>query len=134
MNAFFIPRLGSQVYAMAGMQSQVHLLADKPGAYEGISANFSGDGFSDMKFTAKATSAMEFEDWVKQVRHSGEALDAARYDDLARPGGKHAVEYFADVPPTLYAGIVDQYTGTSDGTRITQNLCKRPTIVAQRTE
>jgi cytochrome o ubiquinol oxidase subunit 2 len=134
MNTFFIPRLGSQVYAMAGMQTQVHLVANRPGAYDGVSANFSGDGFSDMKFTAKATSAAEFEDWVKQVRQSPDPLDTLHYSELAKPGGKHAVEYFANVDPMLYASIVEKYMGVDDGMRITQNLCTRPTIVAQRPE
>jgi cytochrome o ubiquinol oxidase subunit II len=134
MNAFFIPRLGSQVYAMAGMQTQVHLIANQPGAYEGVSANFSGDGFSDMKFTAKATSEEQFKDWVKQVRNSPETLDAKSYAELAKPSGKHAVEYFTDVEPMLYAGILNQYMGMNDGMHLTQNLCTAPTIVAQRSE
>jgi len=134
MNSFFIPRLGSQVYAMAGMQSQVSLIANRPGAYEGASANFSGDGFSDMKFTAKATSAAEFEDWVKRARQSPDPLDALHYDELAKPGAKHAVAYYANVDPMLYAGIVEKYMGVDDGMRITENLCARPTLVAQRPE
>jgi cytochrome o ubiquinol oxidase subunit 2 len=133
MNSFFIPRLGSQVYAMAGMQTQLHLIADRPGVYEGASANFSGDGFSDMKFTARATSAAQFDAWVKQVRQSSANLDAPRYAELAKPSEKQAVAYFAQVEPMLYAGIVDR-TVAPDGTRLAQNLCTPPTLVAQRSE
>ncbi len=55
MNSFFIPRLGSQIYAMAGMQTRLHLIANEPGTYDGISASYSGPGFSGMKFKAIAT-------------------------------------------------------------------------------
>jgi cytochrome o ubiquinol oxidase subunit 2 len=119
---------------MAGMQSQVHLVADRPGTYDGVSANFSGDGFSDMKFTAKAVSAAQFEGWVNRVRHSSEALDAQRYTELAKPSDKNSVEYFASVDPLLYVGIVEKYMGVDDGMRVTQNLCAPAAIVAQRSE
>jgi cytochrome o ubiquinol oxidase subunit 2 len=132
MNAFFIPRLGSQVYAMPGMQSQVHLLADAPGSYAGISANFSGDGFSDMKFTARAMPAADFDAWVRQVRGSAAALDRQRYTELARPSEKNAAAYFASVDPLLYAGIVEKHMGGDDGLRITSNLCTRPAATARR--
>ena len=78
MNSFFVPQLGSQIYAMGGMTTQLNLLADKPGEYPGISANFSGDGFSDMRFIAKAVPAADFDSWVTQVRGSGPALDDCR--------------------------------------------------------
>jgi cytochrome o ubiquinol oxidase subunit II len=60
MNSFFIPQLGGQIYAMAGMQTKLHLIADEAGDYAGESANFSGKGFSDMKFRAIATSPADF--------------------------------------------------------------------------
>jgi cytochrome o ubiquinol oxidase subunit 2 len=134
MDAFFIPRLGSQVYAMPGMQSQVHLVADAPGNYAGISANFSGDGFSDMKFTAKAVSPADFDGWVRQVRRSSVAMDSRRYAELARPSQNNAPAYFASVDPLLYAGIVERHMGGDDGMRITRNLCTRPAVVARREE
>ena len=65
MNSFFVPQLGSQIYAMSGMATHLNLLADRPGEYPGISANFSGDGFPDMRFTAKAVSAGDFANWVR---------------------------------------------------------------------
>src|ERR1700686_2250146 len=41
MNSFFIPQLGGQIYAMAGMQTQLSLIADDVGVFDGMSANFS---------------------------------------------------------------------------------------------
>src|SRR5438270_4619147 len=61
MNSFFVPQLGSQIYAMAGMTTHLNLLADRPGEYRGLSANFSGDGFSDMQFIAKAVPIGTFD-------------------------------------------------------------------------
>src|ERR1700730_3708028 len=79
MNSFFIPQLGSQIYTMAGMTTHLNLLADAPGEFPGFSAMFSGDGFSDMGFIAKAVPAGDFDVWVKEVRSVGPALDDAGF-------------------------------------------------------
>src|SRR5712691_1495388 len=71
MNSFFIPQLGSQIYTMGGMTTHLNLLADEPGEYPGLSANFSGDGFSDMRFIVKAVPAGDFDGWVARARGSG---------------------------------------------------------------
>jgi cytochrome o ubiquinol oxidase subunit II len=85
MNSFFIPQLGSQIYTMSGMTTQLYLQADKPGSYAGISAQFSGPGFSDMRFTLRAESGEDFATWVAKTRESGEVLDGASFAELARP-------------------------------------------------
>src|SRR5205807_7459405 len=85
MNSFFVPQLGSQIYAMSSMTTHLNLLADRPGEYPGISANFSGDGFADMRFTVNAVSAGDFDKWLAQARSAGPALDAAGYAALAKP-------------------------------------------------
>lgn len=68
MNSFFIPGLGGQIYAMAGMQTKLHLIADRNAEMEGISANYSGAGFTGMKFKAIATSQEDFDAWVSEVK------------------------------------------------------------------
>ena len=71
MNSFFIPQLGSQIYSMAGMETKLHLIADEPGTYKGISSNYSGAGFTGMKFNAIATPTEDdFEAWVASVKQS----------------------------------------------------------------
>src|SRR5262249_6650579 len=85
MNSFFVPQLGSQIYAMGGMITPLHLLADNPGEYPGFSANFSGDGFAEMRFIAKAVPADDFNAWLAQARGIGSALDDAGYAQLAKP-------------------------------------------------
>jgi heme/copper-type cytochrome/quinol oxidase subunit 2 len=61
MNSFFIPGLGGQIYAMAGMTTKLHLIANENGELDGISANYSGAGFTGMKFKATATSQEDFD-------------------------------------------------------------------------
>jgi cytochrome o ubiquinol oxidase subunit II len=109
MNSFFIPQLGGQIYAMAGMQTQLHLLANQAGDYAGESANFSGQGFSDMKFRAIATSPDQFKAWVAKVRASSTQLDMDRYHTISQPSEKQPVAYFSTVDPKLFHNIIARY-------------------------
>jgi cytochrome o ubiquinol oxidase subunit 2 len=109
MNSFFIPQLGSQVYAMAGMQTQLHLIANSPGVYDGLSAAFSGEGFSDMHFNAVATSRQEFDRWMKQARNSPLKLNKATYSLLEQASHGNPVAVYTDVDPGLFDGVVNKY-------------------------
>ncbi|MCH4024159.1 MAG: ubiquinol oxidase subunit II [Acetobacter sp.] len=109
MNAFFVPRLGSMIYAMAGMQTQLHLMASEPGDYAGESANYSGRGFSDMKFRALAMPQDQFDAWVEKVRASSDTLDDASYARLAAPSEANPVAYYSTVVPNLFDQIVAKY-------------------------
>jgi cytochrome o ubiquinol oxidase subunit 2 len=108
MNSFFVPQLGSQIYAMGGMITHLHLLADQPGEYPGFSAMFSGDGFSDMRFIAKAVSADNFNAWVEEARNTGSALDDAGYAQLAKPSKAVPPTTYRSVEPKLFERILDQ--------------------------
>jgi cytochrome o ubiquinol oxidase subunit 2 len=108
MNSFFIPQLGSQIYTMGGMTTHLNLLADKPGEYPGFSAMFSGDGFAEMRFVAKAVSPGDFDDWVKQVRGTGSALDDVGYTQLAKPSKAVPPTTYRSVEPKLFDRIVKQ--------------------------
>jgi cytochrome o ubiquinol oxidase subunit II len=108
MNSFFVPQLGSQIYTMGGMTTHLNLLADKPGQYPGFSAMFSGDGFSDMRFIAKAVPAEAFGAWVEKVRGSGSALDMAGYAALAKPSQAVPPTTYRSVEPKLFDCIVDE--------------------------
>ena len=114
MNSFFVPQLGSQIYAMSGMTTHLNLLADRPGEYPGISANFSGDGFPDMRFTAKAVSASDFANSVREVRSAGVALDEAGYIALAKPSRAVAPATYGSVEAGLFDRILKQTTAGSD--------------------
>ncbi len=109
MNSFFIPQLGSQIYSMAGMETRLHLIANEAGTYHGISANYSGEGFSDMNFDAIATSDTEFEQWVTSVRQDNPTLTPERYATLATPSEDHPVEHFGSVSDGLFHQIIHRY-------------------------
>jgi cytochrome o ubiquinol oxidase subunit 2 len=109
MTSFFIPQLGSQIYAMAGMQTRLHLMADEPGVYSGQNQQFSGRGFSDMNFQAIALSRERFEGWVQKAGQSPEKLDLDRFAELARPSMGHPVTIFSWVQPGLFDRIISRY-------------------------
>jgi len=101
MNSFFIPQLGSQIYTMPGMTTQLNLQADKPGTYSGLSAQFSGPGFSDMRFSLHVESAAGFATWIAHTRAQGRALNGTTFEELARPtraGGELTYGSVADDP------------------------------------
>ena len=102
MNSFFVPQLGSQIYTMAGMQTRLSLQADRPGAFRGLSAQFSGDGFSDMQFTVRATDQAGFDKWIAAAKASPGRLDDAGYDRLAATHAAAAPMRFGAVEPGLF--------------------------------
>jgi cytochrome o ubiquinol oxidase subunit 2 len=120
MNSFFVPQLGSQIYAMAGMEAQLRLAADRPGRYPGIAAHYSGKGFSDMTFTVDALPAAQFTAWVAQAR-AAPPLDEARYRQLARRGTVPQPLVFGTAPPRLFDAIVAQRAPAAERPRDATN-------------
>jgi cytochrome o ubiquinol oxidase subunit 2 len=121
MNSFWIPQLGGQIYAMSGMQTKLHLMADTPGVYNGSSANISGSGFADMKFTATATSEAKYQQWLEKVRQSPRQLDTHTYDQLAGPSKRDPVRYYASRDEDLYDTVITKYMMHDMGTRKEQD-------------
>lgn len=107
-NVFFVPRMGSMIYAMPGMVSQVNLQADRPAILLGQSAHFSGDGFSDMQFQVRSVAPAEFTAWEQGVRSGGPKLDAAAYAGLARQSQRVAASSYGGVDPHLFHAIALQ--------------------------
>lgn len=106
MNSFFIPQLGSQVYTMAGMATKLNLLVDDPGVYRGLSAQFSGEGFSDMTFDVTALSRQDFEQWLDSTRTGGGTLDAASYAALTHPSAKDPQRSYGTVTSGIFEAIL----------------------------
>jgi cytochrome o ubiquinol oxidase subunit 2 len=106
MNSFFIPRLGSQIYAMANMQTTDNLVASAPGTYRGISANFSGDGFSGMTFKAVAMSKADFKQWLANAAAAKQSLDGNAYRALEKPSENVPVAFYSNATPGLFQQIV----------------------------
>jgi cytochrome o ubiquinol oxidase subunit 2 len=108
MNAFFIPQLGSMVYAMNGMETQLYLQADTPGTFRGLSSHFSGDGFADMHFDVLALPEERFEAWVDATRDKGPTLDPRTYTALTRQSVNIPPFTFGGTEPGLFGKVVTQ--------------------------
>ncbi|MFA0415066.1 ubiquinol oxidase subunit II [Vibrio renipiscarius] len=120
MNSFFIPQLGSQVYAMAGMENRVNLLASEQGIYRGVSANYSGYGFANMRFKAHATDEAAFGQWISDVKAADAQLDEETYAGLTANAKEqikvpHPVTYYASVEPLKFKDIIEKHSGAQNG-------------------
>ena len=123
MNSFFVPQLGSQIYTMPGMTTRLYLRADHPGTYRGLSAQFSGDGFADMRFSVLAVPGDRFMQWVDAARTSGPALDAQTYADLAKPGKAGAPVTYGVVAPDLFNRILSRGMQPNGSSRLASPIC-----------
>jgi cytochrome o ubiquinol oxidase subunit 2 len=108
MTAFFIPQLGSMIYTMNGMATQLNLRADAPGTFLGLASHYSGAGFSDMRFEVQAVPAERFAAWLEATRSSGPTLDDGSYAALAKQSMNISPFTFATVEPELFQKIVTQ--------------------------
>jgi cytochrome o ubiquinol oxidase subunit II len=108
MNVFFIPQFGSMIYTMNGMATQLNLRADRPGTFEGLSAHFSGDGFSDMHFDVHVVPSEQFSKWAEGASHAEKPLDEASYREIARPSTKSQPAIYRLADPQLFHAIVTQ--------------------------
>jgi cytochrome o ubiquinol oxidase subunit 2 len=117
MNSFFVPQLGSQIYAMPNMVTRLNLKADQPGTYEGLSAQFSGDGFSDMRFDLVSTEAGTFKDWVSTTKTQGGVLDANTFEELSKPARAEGAQTYAQVSEGLFDKISSGHMATVSAQR-----------------
>lgn len=109
MNSFWIPQLGSQIYAMSGMSTHLNLMADHTGVYRGSSANISGRGFAGMHFDAVSSNDEEFNNWVVAVKASRNPLTTQEYSRLASPSQNNPPTHYSIVDQHLYDTIVMKY-------------------------
>jgi cytochrome o ubiquinol oxidase subunit II len=125
MNSFFVPQLGSQIYTMGGMATRVQLQADHPGKYPGLSAQFSGDGFADMRFTVDAVAAEDFAQWVEAARGVGPVLDTQTYEELIKPSQAVAPFTYRAVAPRLFTRILSSEMQSDDALRLANSASQR---------
>jgi len=109
MNSFWIPQLGSQIYAMPAMSTKLHLMANETGVFRGLSANLSGRGFASMQFSAKASSQEDFNAWVKSVQESPNLLTVEEYNRLVAPSEESQPTFYALQKEGLYNWILMKY-------------------------
>ncbi|WP_269619660.1 ubiquinol oxidase subunit II [Zhongshania sp. BJYM1] len=108
MNSFYIPALAGQIYAMGGMETQLNAVINEVGSYDGFSANYSGEGFSHMRFKFLGMTEANFDDWVANVKTNGDELSRTVYKVLEKPSEKNPVHYYSSVAPELYDAILNR--------------------------
>ena len=108
MNAFYVPALAGMIYTMPGMQTELNAVIGTQGEYEGFSSNYSGAGFSGMRFRFHALDEAGFEQWVGKVRESGQELGREGYLELEKPSVREPVHHFASVDPALYEAVLNR--------------------------
>ncbi len=121
MNSFWIPSLGGQVYAMAGMSTKLHLQADSKGTYNGVSANISGKGFAGMKFKVDSTSDADFNQWVNETKRLSGKLDMANYEKLVEPSENQPMQLFSLKQTDLYDRVVMKYMAHNNASEHQEN-------------
>jgi cytochrome o ubiquinol oxidase subunit 2 len=109
MNSFFVPQLGSQIYTMPNMVTRLNLEADQPGTFEGLSAQFSGDGFSDMRFDLVSTEPEAFKSWVNATKSQGGVLDGRAFEQLMKPAKADGVQTYSRVSEGLFDRISSRH-------------------------
>jgi cytochrome o ubiquinol oxidase subunit 2 len=115
MNMFFVPRLGSMIATMNGMVTQLHLAADKPGEFYGLSTQYSGGGFSDMNFMLRAVPQDAFAQWVAGTRQTGSALDRTSYLALCQQSRNVRPFTYGTIDATLFNAIVSRQIAACPG-------------------
>jgi cytochrome o ubiquinol oxidase subunit II len=124
MNVFFVPQLGSMIYTMNGMVTQLNLRADQEGTYQGLSAMLSGDGFSDMMFDVHVVSPLAFPDWAADAARGDRVLNSDSYAKLARQSIEASKISYRLGDPELFGKIATQEIAPGPG----PELSATPTI------
>ena len=134
MNSFMIPGLGGQIYAMAGMETKMNLLADRPEEMWGRNMQFSGKGFPGQTFRVRAMTADDYAGWVAGVKGGSDTLDAAGYRDLREPSTERKPRTFATADPDIFRDVIESYGMADmrpDPQALTGGICG-PTQTASR--
>jgi cytochrome o ubiquinol oxidase subunit 2 len=108
MNTFYVPTLAGMIYAMPGMETTLNAVLNKTGDYKGLSANFSGEGFSHMHFAYKGVSAGDFDAWVQKMKTNPGVLNRADYLTLEKPSVREPVRYYGQVETALFNRILNR--------------------------
>ena len=116
MSSFWVPQLGGQMYAMTGMNTNLHLMASRTGDFRGSDANISGKGFADMHFMVRSMSDADFETWIQAAKGSDNSLTTEAYAKLAKPGAVKKPMFYSSAEAELYDTIMMKYMMPSGDT------------------
>lgn len=109
MNSFWVPALAGQVYAMSGMSTKLHVMADEVGTFNGSSANLSGEGFADMNFKVNSMKDADFSKWVFESSNSTTMLDSTSYAKIATQSKNDGDITYMLMDSELYTKIIMKY-------------------------
>ncbi len=109
MSSFWVPQLSGQIYAMAGMETKMHLLANEAGTYRGLTASYNGDGYGQMEFEAIAKSQEDYDSWVQQAASSGTELTLDDYKKFRMQSKDEPKNVHYPIPENLFGMIIDHY-------------------------
>lgn len=109
MSAFWVPALGSQIYSMNGMTSELNLIADRPGSYRGYTTNINGEGYASMTFTVRAQTDAAFQQWLIEAKKSAKDMDAKVYEELAKPSKQNKEATYTLKNKDFYDTIINKY-------------------------
>ncbi|RDZ28937.1 ubiquinol oxidase subunit II [Lysobacter silvisoli] len=108
MNTFYVPELAGMIYAMPGMESNLNAVINAPGEYEGLSANYSGAGFSHMRFKFHGLADGDYQQWIAQLRKDPDQLTRAAYLELEKPSTREPIRHYARVDRGLYDAVLNR--------------------------
>lgn len=106
MNSFWIPQLSGQIYAMSGMMTLLHMMADGPGVYTGRAAEINGDGFADMTFIVESTAQSDFDQWVANVKQSPLQLTDTVYNELLKPSINDPIALYSYIENDMFMKLM----------------------------
>jgi cytochrome o ubiquinol oxidase subunit 2 len=109
MNSFWVPALAGQVYAMSGMSTKLHLMADSVGTYNGTTANISGEGYADMRFKVYSMTEADFQTWVKRAANSADGLTTEKYEEIAQPNKDRPETTYRLITSSIFDDVIMKY-------------------------
>lgn len=130
LNSFMIRKLGGQIYAMAGMETQLNLKTEKTGSYEGRNMQFSGDGFADQTFVAEAMTPESYRDWIDRVQSTTKELTESGFVELQKKSVKHPVTYYRNGVSDLFDAILachgsgGHHKGHHSSSNLSKEVCR----------
>ena len=113
MNTFYVPAMAGMIYGMPGMETELNAVVNERGVYDGFSANYSGAGFSHMRFKVHGLDDAGFDGWVRRVRESPLALSRPAYLELEKPSKREPVRHYSHVDGLLFDAVVNRCVDAS---------------------
>lgn len=124
MSSFFIPRLGSQIYAMEGMRTRLFLVANQLGNVIGMNSMFNGGGFAEMHFPVHIVQQEQMQQWVNQIKQSSSSLTDDSYTKLLTSTVDNKPQFFSGIPNNFFNDVMSVYINSTGTIHPRENRAK----------